>query len=197
MISNVGNWTQLNRTKLAVGLCTGVLALTACQSPTDSPPDKTVGTEYRQFERQPSERDVPDVELHDDALIGLDDHYFRHLGVHDSTNFYMARTNHENTTAQGLCFLAVEDSENTAESDCRGPDELDNMVLRLNVTSDSEPVEAFLIPDETQLDLPEGWDRVRDNVVIVTDPQHAPEEVEGQLPGAADWEDFTLQRQSN
>lgn len=109
----------------------------------------------------------------------------------------MARTNHEGTTTQGLCFIAVDNDLHAAESNCAGPDELDNMVLQLDTVSLSAPVEAFLVPDETKLELPEGWARIRNNVVVITDPQHASQEVDGQLPGKIDWEDFMLQRNSN
>lgn len=188
---------QLNRTKIGVGLCIGALALTACESSTPESADKTVATEYRKFENQPSDLDVPDVELHEDVLTGLDDHYFRHLGAHEPIDFYMARTNHDGTTTQGLCFIAVNNNQrHPAETICSIPDELEDMVLQLDIGALGGPNEAFLVPDETKLDLPHGWERIRDNVVIITDPQDAPQEVDGQLPGTNDWEDFTLQRHS-
>lgn len=76
--------------------------------------------------------------------------------------------------------------------------ELDNMVLHLHADSFSPPVEAFLVPDEAQLDLPEGWTRIRPNIVMITDPDNAPDGIEGQRPDyAGGSEDFTLERSSS
>lgn len=188
---------RLKHAQAVTAVCAGILALTACQSSTQSSSDKTVATEYRKFEHQPSDRDRPDVELQEEALVGLDDHYFRRLGVHGSTGFYMARTDHENTTTQELCFIIVDTDHDEAETKCVGPDELGNMVVHLDTASLGEPTEAFLVPDQIQLELPEGWARIRNNVVIITDPDNAPEEVDGQLSGTTDWEDVTLQRTSD
>lgn len=110
----------------------------------------------------------------------------------------MARTDHEGTTTQGLCFIAVENESDAAEARCAGPGDLDNMVLHLDVDSFNEPIEAFQVPDEAQFDLPEGWSQIRPNVVVITDPQNAPAEVEGQLPDfTGGWENFTLERSSS
>lgn len=187
-----------NRTKAITALATGVLLLTACDSSMQSSPEKTVTTEYRKFENQPQDHDVPAAELDEDVLTDLDDHYFRHLGVRDSTEFYMARTDHEDTTTQGLCFIAVEHDSETTAAQCAGPDELDDMVLHLHAEAFSPPVEAFLVPDEAQLELPEGWSQIRRNIVLVTDPQNAPTAVEGQLPDyAGGSDDFSLERSSS
>lgn len=148
------------------------------------------------FAHAPRDADVPDVELAESELSDLDDHYFRHLGVRGSLDFYMARTDHDGTTAQGLCFIAVNDELEAAETNCLAPDDLDNMVVALDPTSLGAPGDAFLIPDDTQLQLPAGWAQIRRNIVLVTDPQQAPQEVEGQLSGTADWENFTLQQSS-
>ena len=188
-----GIYRRTRLKQIITAVCAGTLALTACQSQTQSSSDKTVATEYRQFEREPSDRDRPEVEFQEEPLVDLDDHYFRHLGVHGSTDFYMARTDYQGTTAQGLCFIAVNNQHEDA-TNCVSPDELDHMVVHLDAASLGDPAEAFLVPDETQLELPEGWDRVRDNVVIVTDPKKAATEVEGRVPGVTDWEDVTLER---
>lgn len=149
------------------------------------------------FETQPSARDVPSIELRKEVLQDLEDHYFRYLGVNGLTEFYMARTNHDDTITQGLCFIAVETTVDIEESKCTAPEELGNMVLQLESEDFSTPLEAFLVPDNTQLELPEGWSRIRNNVVIVTDPHNAPQEIEGKLAGPAGPEKFTLQRGSN
>lgn len=197
MVFSLTHHLELNRADIIAALCTGVVMLTACGS-TQSSPDKTVTTEYHRFENQPQDDDVPDAELDEEVLTDLDDHYFRHLGVHESTEFYMARTDHEDTTTQGLCFIAVDNDSDMTASECAGPDELNDMVLHLNADAFSTPVEAFLVPDEAQLELPEGWSQIRTNVVLVTDPQDAPAAVEGQLPDAAGGSyDFTLERTSS
>lgn len=194
MLPNVTHRLETNRIKTVSALVTGAFLLTAC----GSSPDTTVTTEYHRFADQPQDNDVPDAELDEDVLTDLDDHYFRRLGVRDSTEFYMARTDHEETTSQGLCFIAVEHDSETTASQCAGPDELDDMVLHLHAKSFSPPVEAFLVPDEAQLDLPEGWTRIRPNIVMITDPDNAPKEVEGQRPDyAGGSEDFTLERSSS
>src|SRR5699024_9600726 len=111
LLPNVTHRLETNRIQTVSALVTGAFLLTAC----GSSPDTTVTTEYYRFADQPQDNDVPDAELDEDVLTGLDDHYFRRLGVRDSTEFYMARTDHEETTSQGLCFIAVEhDSETTA-----------------------------------------------------------------------------------
>lgn len=177
-------------TKIITGVCASALALTACQ--TDTAPEHTVTSEYIRFtdQPQPSENDIPDAVLDEPVLSNIEDHYFRYLGVHSSTEFYMARTDHDDTVAQGLCFIAVDTKADEATSECKAPDELDPMVLQLDT-----PVEAFLIPDHADLELPEGWSQVRTNVVVVTDPDIAPEEADMRLTNNRDfWETFTLQR---
>lgn len=197
MLVTLTHQLGMNRTRAITALAAGVLLLTACDSSTQSTPEQTVTTEYRKFEHQPQDTDVPSAELDEDVLTDLDDHYFRHLGVRDSTEFYMARTDHEDTTAQGLCFIAVERDSEMTVSQCAGPDELDDMVLHLYADAFSSPVEAFLVPDEAQLELPEGWSQIRRNIVLVTDPQNAPTAVQGQLPDyAGGSNDFTLERAS-
>lgn len=179
-------------TQIITGGCAAVLALTACQSPSESAPDQSVTTEYRQFanQPQPNYNDIPAVELDEPAVEEIEDHYFRYLGVRGATEFYMARTDHEEKVAQGLCFIAVDTEADDATTQCKGPDELDPMVIRVDT-----PVEAFLIPDDSQVDeLPEGWTQVRTNVVVVTDPDVAPPEADILLPGSELPEEHTLQR---
>lgn len=179
-----------SRTKTVAVLCGCSLVLTACQSSTESSPEQTVTTEYRVFANAPSENDIPEVELDEPELEDIEEHYFRYLGVRGATEFYMARTDHDDTVAQGLCFIAVDTETDEATSQCHGPDELDPMVIHLDA-----PVEAFLIPDDTQIDeLPEGWSQARRNVVIVTEPDTARNEAEVLLPGSDMPTEFTLQR---
>lgn len=191
MLFNFTPWIRRNRVKVISGLCVGFLALTGCQSS----PDKSVTTEYRMFENQPRDNDVPEVDLDEDALTNLDDHYFRYLGVHGSTDFYMARTDHDGTSAQALCFIAVDNDADGAETNCAGPDDLENMVLQLDTAALGSADEAFLVPDEAELELPEGWSQIRRNVVVITDPEAAAQEAEGTLPDlTGGWENFTIER---
>lgn len=147
------------------------------------------------FENQPRDNDVPEIDLDEDALTNLDDHYFRYLGAHGSTDFYMARTDHDGTTTQGLCFIAVDNDTDAAETHCAGPDDLDDMVLQLDTAALGSADEAFLMPDEAELELPEGWSQIRRNVVVITDPEAAAQEAEGTLPDpTGGWENFTIER---
>lgn len=143
------------------------------------------------FANEPSDSDIPDVELDEPALSAVEDHYFRYLGIRGATEFYMARTDHDDTVAQGLCFIAVDtDADDNTTTTCKGPQELEPMVLQLG-----PPVEAFLIPDETRVDnLPEGWSQARRNVVVVTEPEVAPDDAEVRLPGPELPEEYILQR---
>ncbi len=142
------------------------------------------------FANAPSDNDLPDVELNEPALEAIEDHYFRYLGVRDATEFYMARTDHEDTVTQGLCFIAVATESDEASSKCHGPDDLDPMVIHLK-----SPVEAFLIPDDTHVEqLPEGWSQTRRNVIVVTEPDIAPDEAEVLLPNSDMPTEYTLQR---
>jgi hypothetical protein len=178
------------RPTIIAALCVSAVVLTACQSPTASSPDQTVTTEYRVFANAPNDNDLPDVELDEPALEGIEDHYFRYLGVRGPTEFYMARTDHDDTVTQGLCFIAVDTETNEATSKCHGPDDLEPMVIHLE-----NPVEAFLIPDDTHIDeLPEGWSQARRNVIVVTEPDTAPDEAEVQLPSSDMPPEYTLQR---
>lgn len=181
-----------SRSKIITGLCLSTLVLAACQSPTASSPEQTVTTEFYAFSAEPTHNDIPVVELNEPVLTDVEDHYFRYLGVRGSAEFYMARTDHEDTVAQGLCFIAVDTEIGEATTTCKGPDELDPMVLQLDT-----PVEAFLIPDNTQVDdLPEGWSQARRNVIVVTEPDVAPTEAEVMFPNYSGGlpEAFTLQR---
>lgn len=196
--NTINNRSKATKAVTVLGL--GIMASTACQAA----PERTVLTEYTLFEREPSERDVPEVDMAEAALTDLEDHYFRHLGVHGSTDFYMARTDHEDTTTQGLCFMAVDSVDDTEDSTCVGPDALEggdltDMVVHLDTSSGDGPSDAFLVPDDARFDdMPEGWSHIRNNVVVVTDPQSAPEGVEGQIPSGQDtWDEFTLQRDSS
>lgn len=182
---------RLPRAHIAIGMCAGALALTACQSGTDDAVAQSVTAQYYMFAGEPSENDIPDVELDDPALEDTEDHYFRYLGVHGSTEFYMARTDHEETVAQGLCFIAVDTETDEPTTACKGPDELDPMVVQVDT-----PVEAFLIPDGTHIDeLPEGWAQVRTNVLAVTEPDVAADEAEVMLPVDSEPpQEYTLQR---
>jgi len=176
--------------KITAGLCVSAAVLTACQSPTASSPEQTVTTEYRVFANAPSDNDLPDVELDEPALEDTEDHYFRYLGVRGAVEFYMARTDHEDTVTQGLCFIAVHTETDEASSKCHGPDDLDPMVIHLET-----PVEAFLIPDETHVEeLPEGWSQARRNVIVVTEPDIAPDEAEVLLPSSDMPTEYSLQR---
>ena len=176
------------RCKIIAALGIGGVALAACQSPTASSPEQTVTTEYELFANAPSGHDIPDVELDEPVLEDIEEHYFRYLGVRSATEYYMARTDHEDTVTQGLCFIAVDTETSEANSKCHGPDELDPMVIHLET-----PVEAFLVPDNTHVeDLPEGWSQARRNIIVVTEPDTAPEEAEVQLPNSGT--EFTLQR---
>ena len=179
-----------SRRKIIAGLCVSSVVLAACQSPTASGPEQTVTTEYRVFANAPSDNDLPGVDLDEPALEDIEDHYFRYLGVRGATEFYMARTDHEDTVTQGLCFIAVDTETDEGTSKCHGPDELDPMVIHLET-----PVEAFLIPDDTHVEeLPEGWSQARRNVIVVTEPDTASEEAEVQLPSSGMPTEFTLQR---
>jgi len=179
-----------SRGKLIAGLCVSSVALAACQSPSASSPEQTVTTEYRVFANAPSDNDLPDVELDEPILENVEDHYFRYLGVREATEFYMARTDHDDTVTQGLCFIAVNTETDEATSKCHGPDDLEPMVIHLET-----PVEAFLIPDDTHVEeLPEGWSQARRNVIVVTEPDTAPKEAEVQLPSSGMPTEFTLQR---
>lgn len=178
------------RSKILAGLGISTIVLTACQSPTESIPEQTVTTEYRAFANAPSENDIPEMEFDEPLLEDIEDHYFRHLGVRGATEFYMARTDHEDTVTQGLCFIAVDTKTDEATSKCHGPDELDPIVIHTDT-----PVEAFLIPDDTQVDeLPEGWSQARRNIIVVTDPDTAADEAEVLLPSSDLPTEFTLQR---
>lgn len=182
--------TKHSRSKFIAGFCVSAVVLTACQSPTESGPERTVTTEYRAFTNSPHNNDIPDVELDEPVLEDIEDHYFRYLGLRDATKFYMARTDHEDTVTQGLCFIAVDTETNDATSTCRGPEDLDPMVIHLET-----PVEAFLIPDDTHVEeLPEGWSQARRNVVVVTEPDTAPDEAEVLLPSSGMPTEYTLQR---
>ncbi|NWN87905.1 MAG: hypothetical protein HLX51_05095 [Micrococcaceae bacterium] len=173
---------------IVTGVCASVLVFTACQ--TDTTPEHSVTSEYLRFTEQPRENDIPDVALNEPALNNIADHYFRYLGVNGSTEFHMARTDHDDTVAQGLYFIAVDTETDDATSQCHGPNDLEPMVVQLDT-----PVEAFLIPDDTHVDeLPEGWSQVRRNVVVITEPERAPEEAEVWLQGAGTREAHTLQR---
>ncbi len=178
------------QSKIIAGLCVSSVALAACQSPTASSPERTVTTEYRVFADAPSENDLPDVDLDEPALKDIEDHYFRYLGVRGATEFYMARTDHKETVTQGLCFIAVDTETDEASSKCHRADDLDPMVLHLET-----PVEAFLIPDDTHVEqLPEGWSQTRRNVIVVTEPDTAPDEAEVLLPNSDMPTEYTLQR---
>jgi hypothetical protein len=178
------------RCKIIAALGIGGVALAACQSPTASSPEQTVTTEYELFANAPSGHDIPDVELDEPVLEDIEEHYFRYLGVRSATEYYMTRTDHEDTVTQGLCFIAVDTETGEANSKCHGPDELGPMVIHLET-----PVEAFLVPDNTHVeDLPEGWSQARRNVIVVTEPDTAPDEAEVQLPSSGMPTEFTLQR---
>ncbi|OAV53971.1 hypothetical protein [Enteractinococcus helveticum] len=192
MVIAIARWNHLGRVPLLVGAGLAVSGLTACQAA----PETTVVNEYGVFSHQPTEEDVPAVVLDDEALQGVDDHYFRYLGDRETIDFYMARTNPDETT-QGLCFIAVHADRDKAMSNCVGPEDIDDMIVPLDATTMGAPGQAFLIPDNAHIDLPAGWTKIRPNIVMVTDPDTAVDQVEGQLPANMGQEDFTLHREAN
>lgn len=190
MTRNINRSLPAGRIKAATGVLTAALVLGGC----GADPDRTVLMDYRLFTNQPQDSDVPDVELTEDVLTDLDEHYFRKVGEDEAIEFFAARTDHEDDARQGLCLIAVDVDIDDADANCAEPDELDEATVGLYASSLSQPVEAFLVPDETQLEPPEGWDQISDNVVVITDSESAQQEIGGQLPSDSGWEDFTLER---
>lgn len=157
----------------------------------------SVAHEYHRFGHEPEERDVPDLLPAESALDGLDQHYFRHIGVKQDTQFYLARTNHDETTQQGLCFFAINHESQQSVSTCVTPDEiqvLDDLILGLDVSGMGLPAEAFLVPDTVELELPAGWSQHRQNLVLVTEPERASSTAQGRFMYSPGLDSFTLDR---
>lgn len=163
-------------------------------------PDRAVLNEYGVFIQQPDETDFLDTELAAKALPGIEATHIRRVGSDGPTEFYAALFEDPDTgpgqvPEQGLCFLVLDDGHDVAESVCQTPDELEVPVVTLHVHDVTEPIEAFLMPDEATIEtMPPGWLQISPNVLVVSDAKNAPNEVSGILANRN--EDFTLNRDS-
>lgn len=147
---------------------------------------------------------MPDAELEDPLLVDLDDEYFRLVGRYSSTVFHAALINHHDGDSaddlnQGLCLIAVDPDRQAVTSHCESPSDPENPTIRLAADDERGPLEAFLVPDELEFDVPTGWSRTNTNIVVIDDPGSAPEETTGTLPGFGIWNDsdVILERESS
>ncbi|WBL20459.1 hypothetical protein [Citricoccus sp. NR2] len=151
--------------------------------------------DYEVFTREPRNTDVPEMEFDESSLNDLDEAYFRHVGRYASTMFYAALVNEqggssEEDSGQGLCFIALDGDDGTAATTCKAANELDAPTLSMTVQDSSHgDLDTFLVPDQLDIDLPDGWARTNTNVVIVPDPDASEQSVTGSLSGRGIWDD--------
>lgn len=181
---------------MMTAVAAGLLALTAC----DSSPVRAVLNEYEVFTQPPDETDSLDAEVVAKVLPGLETTHIRRVGSDGSAEFYAAlfedpETEPGQVPEQGLCFIVMDNGRDVAESACQPPDDLEVPIMKLHVDDATDPVEAFLLPDEATIEkMPPGWVQISPNVVVVSDAQNAQNEVSGILANRN--EEFTLKRDS-
>lgn len=181
---------------------TGIFACALVVSACASEPERAAIADYETFTREPRDSDVPEAEFDESPLNELEDSYFRQVGRYESTIFYAAVSNQHDAasdeqTGQGLCFIALDSDDGSTSTSCKDPSQLDNPTISLSVQDSSHgTMDAFLVPDQLDIDLPDGWTRTNTNVVIVPDPDTGDQEVTGSLSGRGIWDDqeITLTR---
>ncbi|MGO1184347.1 MAG: hypothetical protein ACTHZ5_15530 [Micrococcaceae bacterium] len=158
---------------LLAGTALGATLITACSDQTPEP----VMNEYQVFTQESSDTDVENLERVRNLVDDLDENTLRQVGTDGDTRFYTALSTPDDDEAEGetLCFIIDHGGDDAAAASCPSTADLEAPVVWLWSQSTQGSVEAYLVPDQQGLDLPEGWRQIGPNVLVLEDSEDTAE----------------------
>lgn len=171
--------TPVTRTRTGIAPAAALSASVFILSGCSSPPDRGATDDYPVFDQEATEQDVPAIAHSQDlaADMELPADEVRWVGHHEQTDFYATLgPSAAQEDSQVVCFIIAAHELEVAGASC-STDPYDPVEPTVNtrVGSPGGAVQAFLIPTNTQLQDADGWERVSDHVVVLTDPAAQPE----------------------
>lgn len=156
---------------LAAGTVAVAFVLGGCA---DEQP-RAVMNDYQVFSEKPP---ADDPELHErfqGFASELDVSTLRQVGSDRDVRFFTglakADTDHDETSPDRLCFIIDHGPDSAAPMTCPSIEGSAPPVAWLWSSTTTGSVEAYLVPDQNQLDLPEGWRQVSPNVLVINNSE--------------------------
>ncbi|WBL18369.1 hypothetical protein [Citricoccus sp. NR2] len=158
-------------TSLAGVFVGSLFAISACA---DEPP-RAVMNDYLVFSQESPEDDAELLERFQGFASDLDLSTLRQVGSDGDVRFFtgMATTETEveadssDIAADQLCFIIDHGPDSAASMTCPTIEGSEQPVAWLWSSTTTGSVEAYLVPDQNQLDLPEGWRQISPNILVI------------------------------